>query len=311
MMDVAKLDWTLLRTFIAVVDAGSILGAAKRLGSYQPTVSRQVAELESQLGVPLFERTGRGLVPTVAGLAIVEPARQMAASAEAVTTALRGIGQSLKGTVRVGCSQVVASYVLPRCLASIRLKHPTIQIDVVASNGLSNLLRRECDVAVRMIQPIQSAIVTRRVAELQMGVYAASSYLANRPAPRRASDLTAHDLIGLDTDDTLVRALVAAGVSVTRESFVLRSDDQVACTRMVEAGGGIGFMPRVVAGSLKGLQPVLPRLPMPALPVWLSVHREIRGNPLIRIVFDELAEALPTQMGLGRSRTSRTVTRAA
>jgi DNA-binding transcriptional LysR family regulator len=66
---------------------------------------------------------------------------------------------------------------------------------------------------------------------------------------------------------------------------------------MVEAGVGIGFMPRVVAGSLQGLQAILPRLPMPALPVWLAVHREIKSNPLIRIVFDELAEALPAQIG--------------
>jgi DNA-binding transcriptional LysR family regulator len=292
-MDVAKLDWALLRTFIAAIDAGSILGAAKRLASYQPTISRQIGELEAQLGVPLFERTGRGLVPTRAGLAIVEPARAMAASAAAVEAALRGLGESLGGTVRVGCSQVVASCVLPPCVAGIRRAHPGIRIDVVSSNSLSNLLRRECDIAVRMVQPIQSTIVTRRVAELQMGAYAARDYLAQRPAPKRATDLTAHDLVGLDTDDSLVRALVAAGVPVTRDSFAVRCDDQVACIRLVEAGAGIGFMPRVVARTLPGLEPVLPRFPMPALPVWLAVHREIKGNPLIRTVFDALAEALP------------------
>ena len=297
MMDIAKLDWTLLRTFIAVVDAGSILGASRRLGSYQPTISRQVSELESQLGIPLFERTGRGLSPTLAGLAIVEPARQMAASAQAVGNALSGIGKTLQGTVRVGCSQVVASYVLPRCLTSIRLKEPSLQIDVVASNGISNLLRRECDIAIRMVQPVQSAIVARRVAHLQMGAYASSTYLERCAPPRRARDLIGHELVGLDTDDSLVRALVAAGVAVTRESFALRSDDQVACTRLVEAGAGIGFMPHVVAQSLQGLQRVLPRLAIPALPVWLAVHREIKGNPLIRIVFDELAQALPAQLG--------------
>ena len=75
-------DWHLVRSFLAVLDAGSLMGAARALGAQQPTLGRHIAELEAQLGTPLFERTGRGLTPTAAALAIVDAARQMQDASE-------------------------------------------------------------------------------------------------------------------------------------------------------------------------------------------------------------------------------------
>jgi DNA-binding transcriptional LysR family regulator len=303
-MQLNRLDWTLLRSFLAVIDAGSLLGAAKRLGSYQPTLSRHITELESQLGVPLFERTGRGLRPTSAGLAIVDPARAMAQAAQAVESSLDSAAQIDCGSVRMSAATVVANYLMPACVAQLRVRHPGIEIEVVASNEVSNLLRRDADIALRMVQPTQESLVARRIAVMPMGAFASKAYLKRRGRPSKAAELVQHDLVGLDADDRLLQGLRDAGLVLTRKAFAVRCDDQVACTRLVEQGAGIGFMPTFVAQQLKAVERVLPRLSAPALPVWLVVHREIKGNPLIRTVYDELADAVPRLLEGGRARVT-------
>jgi DNA-binding transcriptional LysR family regulator len=299
-MHLNRLDWTLLRSFLAVIDSGSLLGAAKRLGTYQPTLSRQITELESQLGVPLFERTGRGLRPTSAGLAIVDAARGMAEAAQAVESSVSSAAQTDRGSVRISAAAVVANYLMPACVAQLRARHPGIEIEVVASNEVSNLLRRDADIALRMVQPTQESLVARRVAAMPMGAFASKAYLKRRGRPLNASELVQHDLVGLDADDQLIQGLRDAGLLLTRQAFAVRCDDQVACTRFVEQGAGIGFMPLFVAQQLKSVERVLPGLSAPTMPVWLVVHREIKGNPLIRAAYDQLVEAVPRLLEGGR-----------
>jgi DNA-binding transcriptional LysR family regulator len=295
-MQLNRLDWTLLRSFLAVIDAGSLLGAAKRLGTYQPTLSRQITELESQLGVPLFERTGRGLRPTSAGRAIVDGARAMAEAAQTIETSVSSSAQTDQGSVRISAAAVVASYLMPACVAQLRARHPGIELEVVASNEVSNLLRRDADIALRMVQPTQESLIARRIAVMPMGAFASKAYLRRRGRPSRAEELAQHDLVGLDADDRLIQGLRDAGLLLTRKAFAVRCDDQVACTRFVEQGAGIGFMPLFVARQLTAVERVLPSLSAPALPVWLVVHREIKGNPLIRTVYDDMANAVPRML---------------
>jgi len=292
-MDIRRLDWTLLRSFLAVIDHGSLLGAARSLGTYQPTLSRQIGELESQLGVPLFERTGRGLSPTAAGRSIVDAARRMAAAALEVEAGLRGVGAASTGTVRISASQVAANFLLPGFITGLRLRHPGMQIELVSSNELSNLLRRQADIALRMARPSQSSLVARRLADCPLGAFASEDYLRRRGIPRRLSDLAQHDLLGLDRDDSLLRGLHDAGLALEREAFSVRTDDQVAYARLVEAGAGIGFLADFAARRLHRVKAVLPRTATVTMPLWLVVHREIRGNALIRTVYDALAHDLP------------------
>lgn len=295
-MDNTRFDWSLLRSFLAVIDAGSLLGAARQLGSHQPTLSRHVAELESQLGVPLFERTGRGLVPTAAGRGMVDAARELADAAAKVRLAVDGLRAVVVGSVRLSCSQVVATYLMPRILVALRRQYPDVQFELVASNAQSNLLRREADIAVRLVRPRQSSLMARKLGELSIGAYASKAYLRRHAPPARAIDLLQHELVGLDTDDVQVLALQAAGVAATREHFAYRCDDQVTGIELVRQGAGIGFVPHCVASGMADLVPVLERLPATRLPVWLVVHREIQGSARVRAVFDGVAEQLRAEL---------------
>lgn len=289
-------DWTLVRSFLAVLDAGSLTGAARALGAQQPTLSRHVAELEAQLGAPLFERTGRGVAPTAAALAIADAARRMHDGAERLGRALVRRREATTGTVRITTSQVAAAWLLPPVLARLRQEEPGVQVELVASNALSNLLRREADIAVRMVRPTQGSLIARKLGDIPIVAAAHESYLARAGTPRQPADLLQHALLGYDRDETIVRGCAALGLEITREQFALRTDDHLAYGQLVRAGAGIGFVAAYNLAHWPGVRPLLPMLKIPPLPCWLAVHREIRGNRVVRRVYDFLAAEIPPEL---------------
>ncbi|MDP1740056.1 MAG: LysR family transcriptional regulator [Polaromonas sp.] len=286
-------DWRLVRSFLAALDQGSLLGAARVLKATQPTIGRHIAELEAQLGVVLFERTGRGLLPTPTALQLAESARAMDSAANQLARSVAGADDGISGTVRISASQPVACYLLPPILVQMRLALPDVQVELVVSNEVSNLLRREADIALRMVQPDQASLVVKRIAKATLGTYAHRDYLRRRGTPRQPQDLLNHDLVGTDRDEAIVKGMAGFGLPVTRESFAFRSDDLIAYWQAVRAGLGIGFVTDYLAATDKAVVAVLPMIKVPPIPIWLTVHREIRTSRRIRAVYDFLAQALP------------------
>ncbi len=289
-------DWALVKSFLAVLDAGSLMGAARQIGAQQPTLSRHIAELEQQLGTPLFERTGRGVVPTAAALAIADAARAMRAGADLLGRTLTNQREASSGTVRISTSEVAACYLLPPVLAALQQQERGIQVELVASNAISNLLRREADIAVRMARPEQASLVARKLGDIAIVACAHESYLKRAGTPRRPEDLLQHRLVGYDSDDTILRGFARLGLPLSRESFIVRTDSQLAYGRLVAAGAGIGFVAAYNLRFWPGVVRLLPALKIPPLPCWLAVHREIRGSRLVRRVYDFLAEAVPAEI---------------
>ncbi|WP_430398401.1 LysR family transcriptional regulator [Ferrovibrio sp.] len=285
-------DWSLVRSFLAVLDHGSLLAAARQLKSSQPTIGRHVAELEAQLGLALFDRTGRGLVPTEAALRLADSARAMQSGADQLARNVIGSDKSTAGSVRISASQTVACFVLPPLLAQMRQVLPDIQVELVAKNSVSNLLRREADIAVRMVQPEQASIIARRVGKVGLRACAHQDYLRRRGVPRHPRDLLAHDLIGGDRNDDILRGFAANGLVAGRNNFAFRTDDLIAIWQAVRAGLGIGFVSEFLIRSDPAVIPVLPKLKIEPLPVWLAVHKEIRTSKRIRAVYDFLSDAL-------------------
>ena len=288
-----QFDWHLIRAFLAALDAGSLLGAAKKLQTTQPTVGRQVAQLEAQMGVVLFERTGRGLQPTATALSLADAARSMESGALQLARQLQAKQTQVQGTVRITASQPVAYQLLPPILASMRDVLPEIQIELISSNQVSNLLRREADIAVRMVQPDQGTLIAKKLGSVSVGVYAHKSYLARFGTPQAPDDLLNHTLIGYDNDDVMIRGFANYGQSLGKEAFAIRSDDLIVQWQTLCAACGIGFVADYMGRSQTDLVKILPMLKIPPLPMWLAVHREIRSNQRIRAVFDNLAKALP------------------
>ncbi|MGB4115518.1 MAG: LysR family transcriptional regulator [Polaromonas sp.] len=289
-------DWTLVRSFLAALDQGSLLGAARALNSSQPTIGRHITELESQLGVVLFERGGRGLKPLAMALRLAESARAMEAGAHQMQRNLSSLDDAVSGTVRITASQTVACALLPPLLSRLRQQLPGIQIELVSSNQVSNLLRREADIAVRMVQPDQASLVAKRIGKMAIGAYAHRSYLQRAGTPKEPPELLAHALIGSDKNEDILRGFAAMGYPVKREHFSFRSDDLMAHWHAVRSGLGIGFIADYLARTDADVVAVLPGLKIPALPVWLTVHREIRTSKRIRAVYDFLADNIPNSL---------------
>jgi DNA-binding transcriptional LysR family regulator len=286
-------DWSLVRSFLAVLEQGSLLAAARHLQSSQPTIGRHIAELEYRLDLVLFDRTGRGLLPTEAALRLAESARIMQSGAEQLSRSLASSGRSKSGTVRITASQPVACYVLPPLLAQMRLTLPEVQVELVASNSVSNLLRREADIAVRMVPPEQATVIARRVGKVALKACAHQDYLRRRGIPRQPKDLLSHDLIGGDRNEEVLKGFTAQGLKVDRENFAFRTDDLIVVWQAVRAGLGVGFVSEHLIRTEAAVVPLLPKLKIEPLPVWLAVHKEIGTNKRIRAVYDFLSEALP------------------
>ncbi len=296
----ALFDWNLIHSFLAAAETGSLSAAARRLGTSQPTVGRHVDDLEARLGVRLFDRTRKGLKPTRTGLALIDQARAMRDGADAVHRIATGRSEQIGGTVRLTTSAMLAAFVMPPILADLRRAEPAIQIDLVASDRTDNLLQREADIAVRMYRPTQRDVITRKVAEFPLGCFAHRAYLARRGTPKEIGDLTDHDVIGYDRSQDLIDGLRDAGFAVDRSFFSFRCDDHVVGFQALKAGLGIGFTQVWLARREPDLVPLFTDAPIPALPAWLTVNRDIRTAPRIRFVYDFLADRLSAENWSGR-----------
>ena len=288
------MDWTLWQSFLAVTDTGSLSAAATQLGATQPTLSRHIKALEDQLGVILFHRTARGLEPTPAGLRLVDDVREMGAASTRLALKATGQTESLKGTVRITASVIISNLVLPGVIADLRQAEPLIQVEVVASDQSQNLLRRDSDIALRMFDPTQKALLARKLGGTPLGLFGARSYLERRGRPQTVDDLIHHDIIGFDRDDTMIRGFAASGIQVTREHFPVRCDDQMVDWHLLLAGAGLGFAQCRLGDAQASLERIDIAMPLPVLPVWLVLHEDVRGSPRIRRVADFIAAAMTT-----------------
>ena len=284
----ADLDWNLIKSFLAVAEAGSLSGAARSLSASQPTLGRHIAELEAALGLTLFLRGRNGYELTEAGLALFDRAKAMGGEAAAFARLAEGKTETIAGSVRITASEVVAAYVLPGITARLALAEPEIEIEIVATNQVENLLRRDADIAVRMAEPAQLDLVARKVADLPLTACAAQSYLERRGRPEHVADLLDHDLVGLDRDMLLIDGFAAFGIAIDRHAFRFRSDNQIVGWEALRAGNGIGFAQASLVRREPLVEAILPDLTLPALPMWLAMHRDVRTSARIRRVADFL-----------------------
>ena len=294
----ANFDWNRLRAFLVTAEEGSFSAAGRALGTTQPTVGRQVDALERELGVILFERVGRGLQLTATGLELVEHARAMGEAANRVSLVAAGQSLSLEGVVCIAASEAVAACLLPPVIGELRAAYPRIEIEIAASISVSDLLRREADIAIRNFQPSEPDLVARKLWTSQARLYAAPAYLQRLGTPTRKEHLTRADFMGFDRGSALRDGLNALGLELTAKNFPVVTANQLVQWELVKQGLGIAVMMAEIGDSEPLVCPVLPELipPIP-VPMWLVTHRELRTSRRVRVVFDALADGLLRRAG--------------
>lgn len=284
-------DWDLFQSLHAVLEAGTLSAAARLRGLTQPTLGRHIETLEQRLGSPLFLRSPRGLQPTDLALELKPHLHDMSAAASAAVRDASGAANSLNGAIRVTASEIVGVEVIPPILTSFREAHSGICIELMLSNVLEDLSRREADIAVRMAPPTQSALVAKKVGEVDLGFYATPEYLGRHGIPTSFEELEGHSLVGFDSPARSVRDLPGVNLPISRETFAFRTDSDLAQLAAMTAGFGIGVSQPPIA-QRRGLVRVMPDVTVFRLGVWIVMHENLRGSRRMRLMFDHLVEGV-------------------
>lgn len=285
-------DWNQARAFMATAQTGSLSAAARQLGLTQPTLGRQVAALEAALGVTLFERVGRSLTLTQAGHDLLGHVGKMGMAAEAMARAASHQSQTAEGQVRITASDVYAAHILPRALERLGERAPGIRIDVLASNSVNDLIRREADIAIRHILPVEPDLIARRCPDSTAQLFASQDYYERLGRPQKVVDLAEAAFIGPSAQkDVFIRELNARGVPISETNLRHTTGSGLAGWEWVRNGLGIGAMMEPIGRATVGMVAVADMKPIP-VPIWLVTHRELRTSRRIRVVFDVLAEVL-------------------
>lgn len=286
------LDWNHARAFLATAEAGSLSAAARRLELTQPTLSRQVAALETELGVALFERIGKKLVLTEAGESLLQHARIMGEAALAMGFAASGRAEAIEGRVTISATDGYAAYILPGIVERIRRQAPQVTLVVIASNSLSDLQRREADIAIRHVRPEGDNLIGRLLRESAAQFYASRSWVERHGHPASPADIAPEAIIGFERSERFAAFLRGIGTSAGVDDFRLVSESTAVVWEMVKAGLGVALMSREIAQRTPDVVELFPHIDPPRFPVWLVTHRELRTSRRIRLVYEVLAEEL-------------------
>jgi DNA-binding transcriptional LysR family regulator len=285
-------DWNQVRAFLATAEEGSLSAAARALGQTQPTLSRQVAALEESLGVTLFERAGRAMSLTGAGLEVLEHVREMADAATRLSLSASGQSQTIEGRVIITSTSVFATYHLPQIIARIHAAAPNIEIDILPSNEVQDLTRREADISIRHARPEQPDLIAKLVAEMTAHLYASADYIQALGPFDTLDDLARATFIGLDRQNQMIDGLREYGLNLTPEQFRFNSPSGTVLFELVRLGLGISVLTKDIERQAPNVRPILPNQFTIPIPVWLVTHRELHTSKRIRVVYDILAEEL-------------------
>lgn len=284
-------DWNRARAFLVTAEEGSFSAAARAMGIAQPTVGRQVAALEDELGVALFERVGNSLELTQTGLDLVEHLRVMADAAGRVSLVAAGQSLSVAGTVRITASELISAHLLPPVVATLRREHPRIDIELVASNAPRDLRRREADVAIRNFKPTQSELIAKSLGDRVARAYATPEYLARVGPLEQRSDLAKLEMIAFDRSERMIQFLRAMGIELDESNFPIVSGNHLVQWEHCKAGNAVAFVMEEVGDAAPQVVRV-PHFPELPVPMWLVTHRELRTSKRIRVVYDLIASTL-------------------
>ncbi len=295
--DHPEVSWIWLRSLVAVVNTGSLSAAARATKATQPTIGRHIRALENQLGETLFDRRPDGLVPTARGTEIYERAAAVDEAITGLTSSIGSRSPEVSGIVRITSSLNFTVELLPALVTQLLRENPQLQLELIPSDEVRNLLRREADLAVRLARPTQPEVIASKVGEVTLGLYAHRDYLARRGTPRTAGQFAKHDLIGYQDAAATAARLAEMGLPFDTAKVRICSENLLTHVALLRAGCGIGACDVWLANRHPELRRVMPRVDVATWPVWLAAHDDLHRSRRFRLVFDYLSDRLRETLG--------------
>jgi DNA-binding transcriptional LysR family regulator len=285
-------SWDFYRSFLTVLRQGSLSAAARELGLTQPTIGRHIAALEEAVGAELFIRSSNGLLPTDVALDLQPYAETLATTAAAFLRTASSQRDKVEGTVRISASEVIGVEVLPPIIADLQEAYPGLQVELSASDALEDLMNREADIAVRMTEPQQDALLVRRIGDIPLGFHAHRRYLERHGTPQTLGELAGHRIIGFDRQTAYIRMMRKLYPAVDELTATFRTSNHLAHYTAIRAGVGIGICQTGLGRPNFDLVHILADEFEIQLGTWVAMHESLKTSPRCRVAFDALVKGL-------------------
>lgn len=283
------LDWDNLRIFLAVMRDRSLLGAARKLGIDHTTTARRLSVLETAVGARLFDRSPRGVEPTAAGLALLTHAENIERDVIAATTRIAESDPSVGGIVRLATPEAFGTSFVAPAMHRLHARHPRLQIELAPESRAVSLSKREADIAIALRPPPGGRLVTRRLVDYRLGLYASRDYLAGKGAITPDA-LGVHPFVGyidelIDLPDLRYLEQVAPAART-----VFRSSSIAAQQAAVAAGMGLGVLHVFTAEADARLVRLFPTEIEVIRSYWLILHTDQQRLSRVRAAIEFLDE---------------------
>ncbi|MCW5725047.1 MAG: LysR family transcriptional regulator [Maricaulaceae bacterium] len=288
------MDWDKLKTFHAAAEAGSLTGAAEALGLSQSAVSRQIAALEEELGVMLFHRHARGLMPTEAGRLLFKAAHDVAGRIALAEAMVQDNQDKPAGDLRVTAPTALGAIWLAARLASFHAAYPDIRIKLLLDDRELDVAGLEADCAIRPWPSKQNDLVQRKLMTVRQHLYASRAYLARAGIPKTAADLDDHAIIHYGPPHLAPipnldwAARIGRPQGAPPRPAVVEANTIYGVLKAAEAGLGVAGLPDYVARENERLTRVLPEVDGPEFEVFFVYPEELKGSQRVTVFRDFL-----------------------
>ncbi|MCT8973026.1 LysR family transcriptional regulator [Microbaculum marinisediminis] len=281
-----SLDWNDLRYFLSVARTGRLTEASRRLGTDHATVSRRIKALEGALDARLFERSPRGYALTEAGERLLAHAERMESSAARMQSEIAGENMTLGGAVRVGAPDGFGTIFLAPRIGTLNRRYPELDLQIVAMPRVFSLSKREADIAIGLARPTEGRLVTRKLTDYRLHLYASRSYLDENNPIESPADLSDHVVIGYIPDLIFTPELDYLPQVSSQIKPRLTSSNLIAQMRAARAGAGLCILPDFMALEDPGLVSVLRDEIDLVRTFWLILHADLHDIARVRAVAD-------------------------
>ncbi|ALM81758.1 LysR family transcriptional regulator [Bordetella sp. N] len=287
------MDWDNTRIFLSVYRTGTLRAAAALLQIDQATVGRRLAALEKSLDARLFLRTSNGYVPTRAGELALQAAEAMERAADQLVRQTQGTDERVSGTVRVATSDTIGSHLMIAAVQKVQAEHPDLRVVLTTSMQLTNLARRDADIAVRNVRPDNPDLISRRLARREMGLYAGKTYLKAHGEPRRGTAFEGHAVVIYQRALMMTRPDTLAGEPYANARVAMEVNSGLVLREAVRAGLGLAELPVYLADGDPALKRVWPDR-AEHYDIWMVLHGDLHRSGRVRAVADAIVDVFAT-----------------
>lgn len=284
-----QLNWNDFRLILAVVEAGTLSGAGRRLSVSHATVYRRLGEIEGRLGVKLFDRARTGYAATLAGEEVAVAARRIETEVLEIERRIAGRDLRPSGTVRVTTTDTLLVGLLSPIFADFRKAYRDISLEVAVSNQVFSLSKREADVAVRPSPAPPETLVGRKIGSIAQAIYGREDLM-----PNNGGDLSIHSMEWVGPDERMAYRMLDRWMADQRldQHCRYRVDTLFGMFAAVRDGAGLAVLPCYLADGDQRLIRVGETIPALSTDLWLLTHPDLRKTARIQALLNFVANAV-------------------